>query len=236
MRLNDPAAYRTIASEAELIRETLEVAGKRVLELGCGGAWMTRLLATDLGARAVVATEVDRVQHTKNLAIGDLPKVSFRFGGAEEIAAPDQDFDLVFMFKSLHHVPTDRVPKALREIHRVLRPDGLAYFSEPVYWGAFNDILRLFHDEKEVRRRAFEALEAAVGTGLFELVEERFFQTPAIYESWEVFEDRFLNVTHTHHQISPSLYAQIRDAFQARMSPDGAHFMKPHRVDILRRV
>ena len=72
MRLNDPQAYLIVDREADLIRDHLDLRGARVLELGCGGAWMTRLLATELGAAEVVATEVDRIQHQKNLSIKSL--------------------------------------------------------------------------------------------------------------------------------------------------------------------
>ena len=57
----------------------------------------------------------------------------------------------------------------MAEIHRVLKPDGLAYISEPVFAGEFNEIIRLFHDELAVREAAFAAVGRAVATGRFEL-------------------------------------------------------------------
>ena len=82
--------------------------------------------------------------------------------------------DVVLMFKSLHHVPVDLMDQALREIRRVLKPDGLVYISEPLFAGEFNEILRLFHDEQKVREAAFSAVKKAVDAGLFRLVEEIF--------------------------------------------------------------
>ena len=176
---------------------------------------------------------MDRIQHEKNLTIIDLPGVRFVYGGAEAIDAEDASFDVVMMFKSLHHVPLDLIDTALGEIRRVLRPGGLAYFSEPVYWGEFNDILRLFHDEKIVRQAAFDALKKVVDSGAMPLQAEVFFQVPGLYPDWEDFEGRFLNVTHTQHQIDDALYQRIRAAFMAHMQADGAHLLKPHRVDLL---
>lgn len=235
MQLNRPDAYRT-ATEADVIADSLDLAGNRLLELGCGAGWMTRLLAGRFGAAEVVATEVDRIQHEKNLAIEDLPNVRFEIGGAQAVDAPDEHFDAVFMFKSLHHVPRELMGPSLAEIHRVLKPGGTAYFSEPVYWGDFNAILSLFHDEQEVRELAFETLRQSVDKGLFELQEEIFFNVPGCYESWEVFEQRFINVTHTEHRIDPELLERIKAAFLSHMTPQGAHFLKPQRVDILRRA
>ncbi len=168
MRINDPDAYIE-ATEAEIIERLLPLKGRRVLELGCGAAWMTRLLAERFAPSHIVATEVDLVQHEKNLASGGLQGVSFRYGGAEAIDDPDGTYDAVFMFKSLHHVPLDLMAVSLREIHRVLVPGGRAYFSEPVYWGPFNDLMRLIHDERRVREAAFAALTGAVESNLFEL-------------------------------------------------------------------
>lgn len=234
MRINDPQAYRTM-SEADLLSELLDMKARRLLELGCGAAHMTRLLAERFGPREIVATEVDRIQHERNLASPQLPQVSFRLGGAEGIADPDGSYDLVLMFKSLHHVPRDLMDRALQEIRRVLRPGGMAWFSEPVYWGPFNDLLRLVHDECEVREAAFAALTDAVEDGLFELEAEVFFQVPGIYESWQVFEDRFLNISHTQLDIDAERREQIRAAFERHMTPAGASFLKPHRVDLLRK-
>jgi len=157
MKLHDPDAYRT-TTELEIMARVLPMAGRRVLELGCGRAWMTRQMAERFRPREIIATEVDRIQHRKNLQIEDLPGVRFVYGGAEQIDLPDHSVDLALMLKSLHHVPRESMAPAMNEIARVLKPGGLAYISEPVYQGDFNDILRLFHDEKTVREQAFEAI------------------------------------------------------------------------------
>ena len=54
---------------------------------------------------------------------------------------------------------------ALDEIHRVLRPGGVAWFAEPVFAGDLNEIIRLFHDEQVVRQAAFDALVRASNGG-----------------------------------------------------------------------
>jgi SAM-dependent methyltransferase len=222
--------------ELEVIQELVEVRGRRVLELGCGAAWMTRLLALRLGAGSITATEVGRIQLEQNLRIDDLPTVDFRFGGAEAIADPDATYDLVFMFKSLHHVPMELMDQALVEVQRVLKPNGLFYCCEPVYWGPFNDLMRLIHDEGEVRAAAFAALQRAVGEGRFEPVAEVFFESAGVYPDWATFEARFVDVTHTEFDLDEARRASIRGAFEHHLTPTGAHFMKPHRVDLLRRL
>jgi SAM-dependent methyltransferase len=234
MVLNDPTAYRD-AEELGLMAELVPMAGFKVLELGCGAAWTTRALVEPLGAGSVVATEVDRVQHGKNLAL-DLPGVTFRYGGAEAIEDPDGTYDRVLMLKSLHHVRVDLMDRALREVHRVLRPDGLFYCCEPVYWGPFNDLMSLIQDEREVREAAFAALVRAVDCGLFRLEREIFFQSAGTYPDWPSFESRFVDVTHSERNLDAARRAEIRAAFESHLGPEGARFLKPHRIDLLRRA
>ncbi|ESQ16400.1 MAG TPA: class I SAM-dependent methyltransferase [Chromatiaceae bacterium] len=232
MQINAPECYRN-AAEIDTVAELIDLRDARVLELGCGDARTTRALVERLGAAEVIATEVDRIQHDKNLALGHLPGVHFVLGGAEAIDAPEASFDAVLMFKSLHHVPTAAMPRALREIHRVLRPGGQALFSEPVYWGEFNALISLIHDEELVRQAAFDTLCQAVETGLFISQAEVFIQVPATYASWDVFASRYLNPTHTRLDLDDRDRARIRHAFDAHSTPTGAHFLKPQRIDVL---
>jgi len=233
--LNNPEAYSR-CEEVELLDELLDARGRRILELGCGSAWMTRQLVERCGAAQVTATEVDRIQHDKNLAIQDLPQVCFRLGGAEAIADPDASYERVCLFKSLHHVPIELMDQALREIHRVLAPGGLLYVSEPVYWGPFNELMRLIHDEREARLAAFESLMRVIEAGLFRLEREVFYQSEGLYRDWEGFAARFIHVTHSQRATDSERLAVIRAAFERHLGPEGARFLKPHRVDLLRRL
>jgi ubiquinone/menaquinone biosynthesis C-methylase UbiE len=160
-----------VTKEPVILNELLPLDGAKIVELGCGKAEMTRIASQQ--AESILALEVDEIQLAKNRSITDLANVIFEHGGAEKIPAPDSGFDIVLMLKSLHHVPSEFMDNAFDEIRRVLKPGGLAYISEPVYAGDFNEILRLFHDEKEVREAAFAAIQRAVATGHFELVTER---------------------------------------------------------------
>ena len=233
MKIHDHNACQE-ATELEIMSRTLPLADSRILELGCGRAWMTRQLAERFSPKIIIATEVDQAQHEKNLLIDDLPGVSFIYGSATAIDQPDTSIDVVIMLKSLHHVPVDHMDQAMQEIARVLKPGGLAYISEPVYDGDLNEILRLFNDEKVVRQAAFNAVTRAVDQGLLELDEQIFFNSPGHYRNFEHFEQRMLNVTHTKHHIDDTLYQRIRQAFMQHMTKDGAHFTKPSRVDLLR--
>lgn len=234
MKIEDKNCNR-FCSESEIYTSLLPLDNAVVLELGCGKAQHTREIAEKSGASSVVAMEVDEIQHELNLKITDLPKVVFKRGGAEAIDYPDNSFDVVFMFKSLHHVPVDLMPKAILEIRRVLKPDGLAYISEPVYAGEFNDILRIFHDEEQVRIAAFNACRQAVDQGILSLVGEYFFYTPMRFEGFEEFEKNVLGVTHSHFEMNDAIFQTVKQKFMQRVSDGVAQFQVPIRVDLLRK-
>ncbi|MEJ2566478.1 MAG: class I SAM-dependent methyltransferase [Gammaproteobacteria bacterium] len=206
-----------------------------MLELGCGSAEITRNIASAGTGRKITALEVDEIAHGKNLQITDLPNVSFDLAGAQDIPLEDETVDVVLMFKSLHHVPVDLMDDAMREISRVLKPGGVAYISEPVFAGAFNEILRLFHDESQVRAAAFDTIKKAVDEGVFELVEETFFNSPMKFESFADFEDKVLKATHTQHNLDEQLHRRVKERFEQHVGEDGAHFLMPIRVDLLQR-
>jgi len=235
MKIADPA-QDTLVNEVRLMLAELPFDGARVLELGCGKAEKTRLLAETGRPQEIVALEVDDIQHRRNLEITDLPNVHFRHGGAEAIPAADNSFDIVLMFKSLHHVPIEFMDQALSEIARVLKPGGLAWISEPVFAGELNEVFRLFHDEKVVREAAFAAIRKAVAAGCLSLEKQLFFNTRSFFESFAQFDQRMIQVTHTNHQLASELYRQVKEKFESCLTPEGATFLNPQRVDLLRKV
>ena len=184
----------------------------------------------------IIATEVDTIQHEKNLLIGDLSNVTFQYGGAEKIDLADASINFVIMLKSLHHVPMELIGQSLCEIKRVLVPGGLAYLSEPVYDGDFNGIMKLFHDERIVRNAAFASVSDAVRASQFELVEQIFFDSLMTFQGFEEFESRILGATHSTFQIDERMHAKIKAAYLPFVNSHGvAEFRTPIRVDLLRR-
>lgn len=235
MKISNPAADR-VCDEYEVIAAELPLQNARILELGCGKAEKTRAIAQGGKVAAIVALEVDEIQHARNLALTDLPNVSFRQGAAEAIPEADAAFDIVMMFKSVHHVPIESMDRAFDEIRRVLKPGGFVWISEPVYAGEFNEILRLFHDEKTVRAAAFSATCRAVDDGRFHHVKQCFFSTPGHFDNFAQFEERVIRVTHSNHQLSPVLHEAVRRKFEKHLTDKGANFQNPLRVDILRKA
>jgi ubiquinone/menaquinone biosynthesis C-methylase UbiE len=235
MKLKQKTIDRT-CPESEIYNEVLTLDDRNILELGCGTAELTRAIASDGRNRYITALEVDERQHKINLEITDLPNVSFQLGGAEVMPVEDQSQDIIFMFKSLHHVPEDNMDQAMREIHRVLKSGGMAYISEPIFMGDFNDLICLFHNEQQVRLAAFNAIKKSVTNDLFKLVDEVFFNVAVSFKNFVEFETKLLNVTHTDHQLSDEILNKVKTRFDQQLDDTGAHFIAPMRVDLLQVV
>ena len=223
-------------AEQDLYEQLLPLNNARIVELGCGAGAHTRNIATGGLARDLRAYEVDDIQHRKNLDAEHPSNIEFKYGGAEDIAETDGSVDVVMMFKSLHHVPVDNMPRALEEIHRILKNGGLAYISEPIFAGPFNEVLRLFHDEEYVRQQAFQAVKHAVDVGLFAIEKQVFFTSPVHFDDFQELDERIIQATHTEHNLDADTYAKVRASFEAHIGDDGANFLAPMRVDLLRKI
>jgi ubiquinone/menaquinone biosynthesis C-methylase UbiE len=225
-----------ISDELQLLQSLVDLPQRpRVIELGCGAAHLSRKLLQRYPGSTVTGLEVDERQMAKSLATPQ-ERLSFVQAGAQAIPFPDQSFDLALMLKSLHHVPLDLLDQALAEAHRVLRPQGLLYVSEPVFAGALNEVMRLFHDEEVVRAAALAAVRRAVASGAWVQVDEVHFEMPVHYRDFAEFEQRMIAVTFVEHKLDPATLAAVRERFEPHMTSGGAHFVRPMRVNLLRRA
>lgn len=230
----DPATLPLVVDELDVLAELVPLAARDIIELGCGAAQLSRALLDRHPDSRVTALEVDLRQHAKNIAAAQ-EGLRFVAGGAEAIPFPDASFDLALMLKSLHHVPPALLAQALGEAARVLRPGGHMYVSEPVYGGAFNEVVRLFNDEGVVRAAAQAALDAALRSGVWEQVAERRFEMPVRFSDFADFERRMMRPTYADHRIDEAKLAAVRTAFEPHCGPAGARFTRPMHVRVLRR-
>ncbi|NKB96937.1 MAG: methyltransferase domain-containing protein [Pseudomonadales bacterium] len=224
---------QAIEEEMAVIQRLVPLEGVKILELGCGAAEKTKQISALSDTVQVTAAEIDQVQHAKNLET-KVARVTFKSYGAETIHEPDNSYDVVMMFKSLHHVDLHHLDDAFAEIVRVLKPGGLIYISEPVFAGAYNEVIRVFHDEEAVRLAAFEAIQSAVDNNKLELVTEHFFKTLINMRSFEQLKKRFLNVSHTDHNITSEQLKVVQACFESNRTPEGYLFEIPNRIDLLR--
>lgn len=228
------AEPRVERDELSVLNRLVPLAAQDIIELGCGAARLARELLVRYPATRVTGLEVDAIQHARNLA-APAERLRFIAAGAQAIPLPDAQFDLALMLKSLHHVPQSIMDQALAEVHRVLRPGGHLYVSEPVFAGALNEITRLFNDEQAVRAAAQAALDRALATGAWAQVAERRFDMPAHFADFAAFERRMLDVTFAERHLDGELRERVRARFEPHMGPGGAHFQRPMHVRLLRK-
>ena len=228
------AEPRVERDELIVLNRLVPLAAQDIIELGCGAARLARDLLARYPATRVTGLVVDAIQHARNLA-APAERLRFIAAGAQAIPLPDAQFDLALMLKSLHHVPQSIMDQALAEVHRVLRPGGHLYVSEPVFAGALNEITRLFNDEQAVRAAAQAALDRALATGAWAQVAERRFDMPAHFADFAAFERRMLDVTFAERHLDSELRERVRARFESHVGIGGAHFERPMHVRLLRK-
>lgn len=103
------------------------VEGKVVLDIACGSGYGTQLLAKK--AKKVYGVDVneDSVKYASQLY--NAPNIEYIVGDGEAIPLPDDSVDVVVTFETIEHIKD--YAKFIKEVKRVLKPDGLALVSTP---------------------------------------------------------------------------------------------------------
>jgi SAM-dependent methyltransferase len=112
--------------------ERAQPRGGRILEYGSGiGAYSSVALAEAGYASIGVDISPASVRTAEEHARAEFPdvQVEYRVMNAEQLDFPDDSFDLVCGNGIIHHLVLD---VAYAEVARVLKPDGVAVFSEPL--------------------------------------------------------------------------------------------------------
>lgn len=129
-------------------------AGAKVLDYGCGdGAYGALHAATrdDLQITAIDLSPV-AIEHARERArsAGVEDRIDFRVMNAEQLEFPDDEFDFVVGLGVLHHLD---LTSSLREIRRVLKPDGGGAFVEPL---GHNPLINLYRRRTPDQRTSDE--------------------------------------------------------------------------------
>jgi SAM-dependent methyltransferase len=143
-----------------------DVAGRRVLDFGCGHAMASVVLAR----RGAVVTAFDLsggyLAEARRRASANGVSIDLVQGDGERLPFADGAFERVWGNAVLHHL---EIGRAAREVRRILRPGGVAVFCEP--WGE-NPLLGMgrrlvpyprkerTRDERPLRAADLEALQA----------------------------------------------------------------------------
>ena len=116
------------------------ITNKKVLDFGCGyGKDFDDLLSKDNELTGIDISEL-YIKHCTNYCKDNFKVKKFQFFvmDAHDLKFPDETFDLIIGRGILHHLDFNI---ALKEVNRVLKKGGAAYFQEPL---GSNPILKFF--------------------------------------------------------------------------------------------
>jgi 2-polyprenyl-3-methyl-5-hydroxy-6-metoxy-1,4-benzoquinol methylase len=222
-------------SHEEILAEFVDVAGKRVVDVGCGSGALVRWLR---GQHAdVVGVECGEVMlRAAHQSDPDNPE-SYIEGVGQDLPLGDGEFDVVVYSYSLHHVPAAHMFGALREASRVLRPQGTLYVVEPIAAGPGHEVIKLIDDETEVRAQAQDALERAEAVGLELTTEHRYFSR-MVLTSAHALAERVVGVDPRRARRMDEHRAEFVERFEALATPvDGGYALdQENRVKIFRKT
>ena len=111
------------------------------LDIGCGQGHGIKLSVSKFGVGKVDAFDTDeRMLKRSRLATAKLRNIQLSNHSATQIPAADASYDLVFDYQVFHHI--DDWPAAMREVHRVMKPNAQLLIAESLpgliegsWWG-----------------------------------------------------------------------------------------------------
>jgi len=116
------------------------IKNKRILDLGCGFGDTATIWA--LRGAKVWGIDISPVCIKVAKKVAKRYKVSsfchFSQMASENLKFPDSYFDFVFGDAILHHV---NIPKTLKEVRRVLKPNGIVVFIDPL---SYNPVINIY--------------------------------------------------------------------------------------------
>jgi ubiquinone/menaquinone biosynthesis C-methylase UbiE len=123
----DTGAVLNLKKRISLIQRTLNIGGKKFIDCGCGtGQYLLAIL--DQGADVYgIEDNIDKVNKFKQ----EHPDIAERVrnGNIEAMEFEAETFDFALLNEVLEHVPNET--KALKDIYRVLKPDGIVIIFSP---------------------------------------------------------------------------------------------------------
>jgi glycosyltransferase involved in cell wall biosynthesis/SAM-dependent methyltransferase len=119
---------------AQVVRGLKLLPDMTIVDFGAGSCWTSRFLS-QLGLRVIAvdvsasALEIGAELFKRHPLVGDQPGAQFLHFNGHTLDLPNESVDRISCWDAFHHVPNPA--EVLQEMARVLKPGGIAGFSEP---------------------------------------------------------------------------------------------------------
>ncbi len=145
------------------------VKGKKILDLGCGSGIYAKILKK----RGAKVFGIDISEKMIEIAKREVKDVDFRVGSVYKLPYKSEYFDLVLSSLTVDHFKD--LNKAFKEIHRVLKKNGVFIFSIS---NPLSDVVKGFFYKKKYRPRSY-------------------FKEGKVYTNWSIFKIKMLFYRYT---------------------------------------
>jgi ubiquinone/menaquinone biosynthesis C-methylase UbiE len=141
--MTSPQHAKQAVNRAKKLLHFASLEGKEdFLEVGCGSGAVSKYVASDYHLNVIgIDLDPELIELAKE-GIHDMTNIHFLAADATHLPFPDSDFDIVLSFGVMHHI--SNWLDALKEIHRVLKPEGYFVYADIVYPRLVAKIARSF--------------------------------------------------------------------------------------------
>ena len=148
--------------------------GERILDIACGGGALSLKIAEKGCEVHGIDMLEDSIKYAKRLAEREKIACEFKVGSAEDLPYPDGYFDKIVCSSSLEHFKDDT--KALKEMNRVLKPNGSVVLTTDSFTYPITDELKESHRKSNsiVNYYTQETLKERFEIGGFEMHRSKY--------------------------------------------------------------
>ncbi len=156
--------------------------GDNVLDIGCGNGRLYQLF----GDLSISFTGIDISEKLIEIAREKYENCKFEVGDMVELPFEDEKFDVIFSLVAFHHLPNEDMQlKALKEMKRVLKPDGKIILLN---WNAYSDWVNEKLKKGDYKDLGGHLFEVPWKTGKGEKIGERIYYGFTLEELEDLFK------------------------------------------------